>query len=72
MSENEKKNETVDEVQTEEEQEKDMEVVHASKSEVVAKPKDVEKRAKKATASNMTDEEKRKFIEDNVLGDFYD
>lgn len=67
-----KRDETVEEKQTEEEQEADMEVVHASKSDVVAKPKDVKKLADKAIASKLTEEEQRKAIEDNVLGEFYD
>jgi hypothetical protein len=60
----------VEEQKTEKEQEAEMEVVHASKSEVVAKPKNVKKLADKAVASKLSEEEQRKAIEDNVLGEF--
>lgn len=45
--------------------------VKASASEIIAKPKDL-KEIKKANASEMTEEEKRKNIEDNIIGEFYD
>lgn len=71
MSEKER-DDLVEEKKSAEEQEADMEVVHASKSDVVAKPKDVKKLADKAVASKLTEEEQMKAIEDNVLGEFYD
>ncbi len=73
MNEKKKDEELVEEEKTKEEQEADMEVVHASKSEVVAKPtKDVKKLADKAIASKLSEEEEREWIEKNVLGEFSD
>jgi len=71
MSEN-NKDEIIEEHQTEDEQEGEMEVVKASNTEVIAKPKNVVDLANKAIASNISSEEERKWIEDNVIGEFED
>lgn len=52
--------------------EEELETVHASATEIVAKEKDVEKFPQKAEAKKLTEEEERKLIEDNTLGEFYD
>ncbi len=49
-----------------------MDTVHASATEVVAKPRDVEDLAKKAKAKNMTPDEEREIIEENIIGEFTD
>jgi hypothetical protein len=62
----------IEEKKTEEEQEAEMEVVYASKSEVIAKPKDIKKLADKAVASKLSEEEQKKAVEDNIIGEFDD
>lgn len=64
--------ELADEVQTEEEQEDGMEIIHSCKANVVAKPKGVEEMADKAIAKKLSPDEEREHIEKNVLGEFYD
>ena len=71
MSKMKKDDELIEESKTKEEQEAEMEVVHASKSDVVAKPtKEVEELAGKAIASKLSEEEQRKRLKDNVIGEF--
>ena len=69
--ENKKLEESLDEEEKSEEEL--MDTVHASATEVVAKPtEDVEDLAKKATAKKLTPKEERDLLEDNVIGEFYD
>ena len=58
---------------TEELKENDIETIQSAKAEIIAKPTDdVEDLASKAIASKMTDEEIKKYIEDNVIDEFND
>lgn len=67
------KNPEKDEKKESNENEEDMDVVHASATEVVVKGKNIEDMTdKKAEAKNLTKEEERKIVEDNILGEFYD
>lgn len=51
--------------------EEDMDVVHASETEVIAKPKGVKKMVnKKAEAKKLSKEEKEKLIDENTIGEF--
>ncbi len=61
-----------DEIEKVKDEDDIMEVVHASATEVVAKPKDVEDMLKKAKAKKMTSEEEREVIEENIIGEFTD
>lgn len=56
-------------VEIKEDDEKDMDIIHASATEIVVKPKDVEDFKKKAKAKKRTLEEEKKLIEDNVMDD---
>ncbi len=61
-----------DNILEEKNEEEEMEVIRASATEIIAIPQGVEDFVKKAKGKKMTKEEERKWIEKNVMGEFYD